>query len=90
MGGGDTPGALVSEKVCARILEYIRKNNISGAHLNELARSLQAEASRVTILDRLIRLEENGVLESRMERSEYGEDRVQKWTRKYRITPAFL
>ena len=71
------------DKVCKLILNYIRKKK--GAHLNELAKVLGPEASRVTILNRLTRLEDNKIIESKMERTGYNEKQVQKWMRIYRL-----
>ncbi len=77
------------DSVASEIFRYIKKMGPEGAHLNELAREL-TNGSRVTILNRLNRMETLGILKSDMERSISGEERVQKWMRKYRFTPKYL
>jgi len=77
------------DSVSSEIFRYIKDRGPAGAHLNELAREL-ASGSRVTILNRLNKMESVGILKSDMERSVSGEERVQKWMRKYRLTAPYL
>lgn len=76
------------DKISIAILKFISNKQGNGSHLNELSRELPT-GSRVTILDRLTKLEDSNILNSQMEFSQYGEKKVQKWTRKYRISPEY-
>ena len=80
------------DTVSNAILKFIKEKGDAGSHLNEISRHFsKSVASRVTVLDRLLRMQEAGILNSNMELSAtYGEHNVQKWTRKYRINAAYL
>ena len=85
MGVGDK---IKADKYARMVLRYISDKGEEGAYLNELAKKLVG-ISRVTILSRLVSLDDTGVLVSQMERMEYGEEKVQKWTRKYRVSDKY-
>lgn len=85
VAAGEILDEIRGDKVSLAVIKFITSKDDRGAHLNEIARELNT-GSRVTILDRLNNLEDKGVLESRMELTKYGEEHVQKWTRKYRIS----
>lgn len=82
------PEKFQKDRFSIEILNFIKSRGNTGSHLNELTRELSI-GSRVTILDRLTNLEDAGVLESQMEFSKYGEEHVQKWVRKYRISKRY-
>jgi hypothetical protein len=82
----DTALGLKKDEYCKQILDYIRKHNKKGAHMSEIYNSLNPKCiNRCTVLDRLYRMEDKKIIESRLERSEYGEKQVQKYTRMYRL-----
>lgn len=88
MASTNIPEEFKKDRFSLEILKFIEVKGDAGSHLNELARELTI-GSRVTILDRLTNLEDAGILESQMEFSKYGEEHVQKWTRKYRIAKQY-
>ncbi len=88
MVSGEVLAEIKKDKIAIEILSFVKSKGASGAHLNELARELKV-GSRVTILDRLTKLEDAGVLVSNMELSRYGEEKVQKWMRKYRLSKSY-
>ena len=81
----DTLLGLKKDKICIQILENLRKNK-KGMHLNEIAKSLKPKSiNRCFVLDRLNRMEDKKIIESRLERTNYSEANVQKWMRIYRL-----
>lgn len=81
----DTVAGLRNDRICAQILEYLGKNK-NGADLNLIYNMLNPKCmNRCIVLDRLYRMEDKKILESRLERTEYGEAHIQRWARMYKL-----
>jgi len=78
--------SFLEDPISRTIFLYIKKKE--SAHLNELARELKV-GSRVSIFDRLIKMENAGILVSNMELTAYSEKHVRKWMRKYRLSESY-
>jgi len=75
-----------SDDVAKSVIGYLLEN--AKGYFNKMSKdfSTSGVTSRNTLFGRLLRMEKVGIIRSDLVRISYGEEKIQKWVKEYRIS----